>query len=168
MKYPWRATDYIRELFDELARAGDNFVGLLLCGVSADKDRRETQTESTHTALWGFKWHGMSKVNTLKTACRGNQVFNGVNIFIIWFTWWKSTTWLRFVFCFFSYGTTQRNQTVWISTILTVGNKHYKPTDDAKLSGLRSDPIRKKLRRKWVKQQTDNNGWEVESSVCSN
>lgn len=31
--YPWRATDYISELFDELAGAGDDFVGLLLQGV---------------------------------------------------------------------------------------------------------------------------------------
>lgn len=37
LKYPWRATYYIRQLFDELARAGDDFVGLLLFGVSRKK-----------------------------------------------------------------------------------------------------------------------------------
>lgn len=38
-KYPRRAADYIGELFDELACAGDDFVGLLLRGVSGGNER---------------------------------------------------------------------------------------------------------------------------------
>lgn len=44
-KYPWRAADNIWELFDELACAGDDFIGLLLCGVSGEKKNRRRKTE---------------------------------------------------------------------------------------------------------------------------
>lgn len=52
IKYPWRATDYIRELFDELACAGDDFVGLLLSGVPGKKSMVWKQKESTFTKDW--------------------------------------------------------------------------------------------------------------------
>lgn len=48
IKYPWRATDYIRELFDELACAGDDFVRLLLCGVSGKKRLEEKERERVY------------------------------------------------------------------------------------------------------------------------
>lgn len=55
-KYPWRAADNIRELFDELACAGDDFIGLLLRGVSEENTEEERQKkESDFTELGQLK-----------------------------------------------------------------------------------------------------------------
>lgn len=36
---PCRASDDVRELFDELTGAGDDFVGLLLCRMSGNEEK---------------------------------------------------------------------------------------------------------------------------------
>lgn len=41
---PCRASDDVRELFDELTGAGDDFVGLLLCRMSGIEEK-ESQRE---------------------------------------------------------------------------------------------------------------------------
>lgn len=69
MKYPWRATDDIRELFDELAGLGDDFVGLLLCGVAGEKIGRQTNGETKTDEKSLLTQSSRSLYNTIVVAC---------------------------------------------------------------------------------------------------